>query len=90
MSDKVYYWVYMLECDNGSFYTGYTHHLIKRYRLHLSGKACKYTRSFKPLSLLHSWVFEEKSSAMKFEKHVKSLTREEKEHIILSSCSAYC
>lgn len=79
---KTLYWVYILECNNGSYYTGYTNHLIKRYHLHLSGKASKFTRSFKPLRLLQHWVVAHQSTALRLEKHIKSLTRAEKERII--------
>lgn len=84
MDVKCTYWVYVLECDNGAYYTGYTDHLIKRYRLHVSGKGGKFTRSFKPIRLLQSWVFDNKSSAMRAEKWIKQLTRKEKEHLLCS------
>lgn len=76
------YWVYMLACENGAYYTGYTDHLIRRYHLHVNGKAAKFTRSFKPVGLLASWVFDDKSSAMRFENQLKSLTRKEKESLL--------
>ena len=47
--NEIYYWVYILNCENGAFYTGYTTDLIRRYHEHLEGSS-KYTRSFKPLN----------------------------------------
>lgn len=82
MKNEDKYWVYILECENGNYYTGYTNNLIRRYHLHLAGKGGKYTRSFRPVKLLKSWVFEDKTDAMKFERHVKSLKREEKESLV--------
>lgn len=78
------YWVYILHCSNGSYYTGYTNNLQKRYQSHLNGTGkCKYTRSFKPLTIAQCWKIEsDKSFAMQLERKIKSLTRQEKEKII--------
>jgi putative endonuclease len=83
MTDQ-YYWVYILHCDNDSYYTGYTNDLAKRYQSHLNGTGkCKYTRSFKPLCIARSWkISGGKSLAMKIERHIKTLSRTEKEKII--------
>ena len=79
------YWVYILNCDNGAYYTGYTTDLVRRYEEHIRGTAkCKYTRSFKPLSIAQHWQFHEKSIAMKAEKLIKKLSKSEKEKLILS------
>lgn len=77
------YWVYILECSNNSYYTGYTNDLLRRYKEHSKGSTkSKYTRAFKPVKLLKSWRFKDKSSALKFEHFVKSLSREKKEQLI--------
>lgn len=82
MNDKSY-WVYILLCNNKSYYTGYTTDLEKRYQLHLAGKASKFTRSFKPLKIAQSWhVKNDLSQAMKMECFIKKLTRAQKEEII--------
>lgn len=78
-----FYWVYILLCENSCYYTGYTINLEKRYAAHLNGTASKYTRSFKPVRIAQSWkIAGEKSLAMKIEKHIKKLSRAEKEKII--------
>lgn len=79
-----HYWVYILHCDNNSYYTGYTNDLNKRYQAHLDGTSkCKYTRSFKPLAIAQSWkIAGDKSHAMKIENSIKKLTRTQKEKII--------
>ncbi|OGT46840.1 MAG: hypothetical protein A3E82_05460 [Gammaproteobacteria bacterium RIFCSPHIGHO2_12_FULL_38_11] len=75
--------VYMIECMNGGYYTGYTTDIARRYQEHEAGNAkCKYTRSFPPKKLLAVWEFEKKSDALRFECRVKSLTRAEKELIL--------
>ena len=78
------YWVYILHCENNTYYTGYTNDLAKRYQAHLTGTAkCKYTRSFKPLSIAQSWKINgDKALAMQLERHIKTLSRAEKEKII--------
>jgi putative endonuclease len=78
------YWVYILLCENGAYYTGYTNDLETRYQQHLSGKGAKYTRSFKPIKIAQSWEVSDKSTAMKMEAHLKKLTRKEKEKMILN------
>ena len=45
-------WVYVLQCGDGSYYTGWTNDLAKRVRSHQSGKGGKYTRSRLPVRLI--------------------------------------
>ncbi|MFA6302063.1 MAG: GIY-YIG nuclease family protein [Legionella sp.] len=82
--DKQSYWVYILLCSNNTYYTGYTNDLEKRYQAHLDGTSkCKYTRSFKPISIAQSWQIEgDKARAMQCERFIKKLSRKEKEAII--------
>jgi putative endonuclease len=85
LSDVKSYWVYILHCDNDTYYTGYTNNLIRRYHEHLAGSTkCKYTRSFKPLRLAQCWYIpDDKSLCMKLESFIKNLSRTAKEEIIL-------
>lgn len=77
------YVVYLLLCDNGAYYTGYTDNLEKRYQRHLQGKASKYTRAFKPVKMARVFeVGQDKSEAMRLEKGIKSLTRAQKERLV--------
>lgn len=78
------YWVYILLCENNSYYTGYTNNLEKRYQSHLDGTGrCKYTRSFKPVKIAQSWhIVEGKAAAMKLERYIKKLSRAHKEKLI--------
>lgn len=78
------YWVYILHCDNDTYYTGYTNDLTKRYRSHLEGTGkCKYTRSFKPLRIAQSWkITGPKSLAMQLERAIKKCSRAQKETLI--------
>lgn len=78
------YWIYILQCENLSYYTGYTTDLDKRYQSHRDGTGkCKYTRSFKPIRIAQSWKINgSKAAAMKIERYIKSLSRSEKETLI--------
>lgn len=78
------YWVYILHCDNNTYYTGYTNNLEKRYQAHLDGSSkCKYTRSFKPLAIAQCWkITGDKTLALQLERAIKKMTRVEKEQLI--------
>jgi len=78
------YWIYMLECENGSYYTGYTDDLARRYREHRAGSArSRYTRSFKPLRIACCWkVDADRGQAMSVESFIKSQARNVKEAIV--------
>ena len=77
------HFVYILECINGSFYTGYTTDVKRRYQEHQSGSLkCRYTRSFPPIALRAFWQFASLSDALVVEKQIKSLTRTEKIDLI--------
>ncbi len=78
------YWVYILLCNNGNYYTGYTIDLQRRFNDHVTGRAkCKYTRSFKPIKIAQSWQVSEASVAKRLECYIKKLSRQEKEKLIL-------
>lgn len=83
------YWVYILLCENNTYYTGITNHLEKRYQSHVNGTGkCKYTRSFKPIKIAQAWEIPEgKATAMKIERYIKKLSRCEKENIIVKPLS---
>ncbi len=72
-------WVYVLECGDGSYYTGWTNDLAKRVRSHQAGKGGKYTRSRLPVRLIKKWRAKNRSEAMGKEAKFKLLSRKEKE-----------
>jgi putative endonuclease len=84
MMKSTSYWVYILHCENNTFYTGYTNDMDKRYKEHVDGTGkCKYTRSFKPLRIAQCWkINSDKSLALKIEMYIKKLSRNEKEKLI--------
>jgi len=82
MGEKLY-WIYILHCENNTYYTGYTNDLPKRYQAHIDGVGSKYTRSFKPMKIIQSWeVRSGKVLAMQIERYIKKLSRNEKELIV--------
>lgn len=79
--------VYILECCDGTYYTGWTVNLEKRLKIHNEGtgpKAAKYTRGRRPVKLVYFEECENKSEALKRELAIKKLTKEEKQRLINS------
>jgi putative endonuclease len=72
------WFVYLLECNDGSLYCGITNNLEKRINTHNSGKGAKYTRSRLPVSLFYVEESENRSEASKREYSIKKLSREQK------------
>lgn len=72
------WYVYILECSDGTLYTGITNDLNKRIETHNKGKGAKYTKTRLPVKLLVSFEAEDRSKASKEEYRIKQLTREQK------------
>ena len=72
------FYVYILLCSDGSFYTGYTKNLDARTKLHENGKGAKYTKSHKPQRIAYVELFDLRSEAMKREKEIKKLSHQQK------------
>ena len=81
MSDKSY--TYLLRCADGSLYCGWTNDLDKRVEKHNSGNGAKYTRSRLPVELVYYEVFDTKKEAMSREFHIKRMTKQEKEKLMI-------
>ena len=74
--------VYILECGDGTLYTGITDDLPKRLKAHAAGKGAKYTRGRGPLKLRYRETAADKSAALKRECALKRLRKHEKMAII--------
>lgn len=74
--------VYVLECADGSYYTGYTTDLERRVREHEAGDGAKYTRGRTPVDVVHVEQFDSKSAAMSREYEIKQLSRRQKERLV--------
>lgn len=75
-------YTYMVECEDGSLYTGWTNHLPQRIQNHNKGKGAKYTRSRLPVHLVYYEVFATKQEAMQRECAIKKLKHTDKLHLI--------
>lgn len=74
--------VYILECGDGTLYTGITDDLERRLKAHESGRGAKYTRGRGPLILRYQEKQPDKSAALKREWTLKRLRKSEKLAII--------
>ena len=81
MDEKVWY-LYILQCGDGTLYTGIALDVEKRFKMHCSGKGAKYTRGRGPLKLLYQEVCGDHRAALQRELQVKALSRQEKEALI--------
>ena len=73
------YFVYILECADQTFYTGITTDLNRRIKEHNNSKlGAKYTKIRRPVKLVYSKDFENRSKALIEEARIKNLSRLEK------------
>jgi len=78
------YYVYILICKDGAFYTGYTQDVKARLKLHKLGRGAKYVRTHPPEKVVYVEKFETRSSAMKREREIKCLTHAQKLRLVSS------
>ncbi|MBU1658712.1 GIY-YIG nuclease family protein [bacterium] len=77
------YSVYILQCSDGTLYTGIAKDVDKRIKEHNSSdKGAKYTKMRRPVKLMYTEDLEDRSSASKREYAIKQLTRKEKKVLI--------
>lgn len=72
------YFVYLLLCNDGSFYTGSSNNPQHRFLDHENGRGGAYTRSHKPVKLIYTEELPDKSSALKRELQIKGWSRYKK------------
>ena len=76
------YFVYMLRCRGGVYYTGLAADVEKRFAQHLSGKGAKFTRSYPPEAIAAVWRCGDKSTAARVEYAIKKhLTHQQKRQL---------
>ncbi len=83
------YYVYILECADGTYYTGITNDLIKRLKTHNLGKASKYTKVRLPVKFVYTETCSDKSSALRREIEIKKLSRKDKQSLIQDNPLSY-
>lgn len=80
------FYVYILECQDGTFYTGYTNDLEKRIEEHNNSKrGARYTRYKRPVKLVWFKEYKYFKKALLEEKRIKTLTRKQKEKLVNES-----
>ncbi len=76
------WYVYILLCSDGSFYTGISNNPKKRFLDHKNGKGGAYTRSHKPIKIIYLEHLQDRSSALKRESQIKTWRRKKKIQIL--------
>ncbi len=71
-------YVYILECIDGTYYTGWTNDMKKRFENHINGKGAKYTKWKKPLKIVYIQECEDKSTSLKREIEIKNMSKHQK------------
>ena len=69
---------YIVECADGTFYTGWTTDPERRVKTHNAGRGAKYTRTRRPVQLVYVEEQPDRTTAMKRERAIKALPREKK------------
>ena len=82
------FWVYILHCGDGSYYTGHTDDLEYRLHQHQAGTLGGYTSSRKPLSLVYSCSFPSREEALGAERQIKGWSRKKKEAMLRGDWTA--
>jgi putative endonuclease len=75
-------WMYILQCSNGSYYTGSTNDLEKRLEEHQNGKGANFTKKHLPIELVYVEEFDRIDKAFYREKQIQGWSRKKKEALI--------
>jgi putative endonuclease len=75
-------YTYIVECSDGTYYTGWTTDLERRVKTHNAGRGAKYTRLRRPVRLVYHEPQPDRSSAMKREYVIKAMGRDKKRKLI--------
>ena len=81
------WFVYLIECRDGSLYTGITTDVAARYQAHRSGKGARYTRSHPPVALLGWQAHPDRSAAARAEDRIKQLNPAQKRQFLAECCT---
>jgi putative endonuclease len=76
------YFCYILECNDGSLYTGWSTDPLRRSKQHNQGKGAKYTRLRRPVQLVYTEELPDRSTAMRRENKIKKMSRTQKIKLI--------
>jgi putative endonuclease len=76
------FYCYILECSDGTFYTGWTTDPPRREKQHNAGRGARYTSTRRPVKLIYTEEQPDKPSALRRERAIKALKREQKKKLI--------
>ena len=76
------FFCYIVECADGTFYTGWSTDPARREKTHNAGRGAKYTRMRRPVKLIYIEELLDKSSALKRERAIKKFSRKKKEKLV--------
>ena len=76
------YYVYILRCKDGSYYTGHAKDVERRLEIHRKGRGARYTRMHEPEKLVYVEKFDSRGEAMRRERQIKTLSHNKKQQLI--------
>ncbi len=79
---KKSYYVYLLLCDDGSYYTGYTNDVASRLERHKKGLGARYTKMHRPRMVVYVEEFRTRGAATRREREIKALSHKEKRGLV--------
>lgn len=80
-----HYYVYILRCKDGSYYTGHAKDVEKRFEMHKKGRGARYTRIHEPEELVYIEQFENRGDAMRRERKIKRFSHDRKHQLIIEN-----
>ena len=78
------YFVYILECSDGTYYTGFTNNITRRVKAHNNGRGARYTKGRLPVTLRYVEVFKSRRDALRREADIKTMSHSQKSQLIES------
>lgn len=79
------WYLYILRCNDRSFYTGITKDIEQRVKKHNDGKGAAYTRTHKPVKLVYQEICADRTSALIQEMKIKKMSRKKKEELVMGT-----
>jgi putative endonuclease len=78
-------WVYIVECADGTWYTGWTTDPDERVATHNSGSGARYTRGRLPVRLIYREICADRGQALRREREIKKLTKKQKQRLVATA-----
>jgi len=76
------YYIYLIQCNDGSFYTGVTSNLKRRFQEHKTKSGSWHTKIYRPIKIIYTEEYQTKLEALEREKQIKGWRREKKLNLI--------